>query len=107
MAVAATLLLLGVLASKASARFGIPALLLFLAIGMAAGSDGFGAIHFDDYELAEGVGIVALAIHPLLWRAQHRKGGDTAGCHLRGGPGDVRRPRHGDRRRRCRPIQNR
>lgn len=61
MAVAAALLLLGVLASKASARFGIPALLLFLAIGMVAGSDGFGAIDFDDYELAQAVGIVALA----------------------------------------------
>lgn len=61
MAVAAALLLLGVLASKASTRLGVPALLLFLGIGMLAGSDGIGGIRFDDFELAQTVGTVALA----------------------------------------------
>lgn len=39
---ASGLLLLCVIASKASGRLGVPALLLFLIIGMLAGSDGPG-----------------------------------------------------------------
>lgn len=58
----AFLLLLSVLASKISDRFGIPALLLFLAIGMLAGSDGPGGIYFDDAAIAQSVGIIALAL---------------------------------------------
>lgn len=61
MAAAAALVLVGVLASKLSARSGIPALLLFLAVGMLAGSDGPGGIAFDNFEVARSVGIVALA----------------------------------------------
>lgn len=58
----AVLLVLSVAASKFSDRFGVPALLLFLAIGMLAGSDGVGGIYFDDPALAQGVGLFALAI---------------------------------------------
>jgi cell volume regulation protein A len=61
MALAAVLVLVGVLASKLSARSGIPALLLFLAVGMLAGSDGPGGIEFDNFEMAQAVGVVALA----------------------------------------------
>ncbi len=61
MASGAVLVLVGVLASKLSARSGIPALLLFLALGMLAGSDGPGGIAFSDYEVAQAVGVVALA----------------------------------------------
>lgn len=57
----AILLVIAVLAAKISDRFGIPALLLFLVIGMAAGSDGPGGIVFDDAELASQVGTIALA----------------------------------------------
>jgi cell volume regulation protein A len=59
--VVALLLLAGVLAGKVSGRFGIPALLLFLVIGMLAGSDGPGGIAFDDADLTLQAGSVALA----------------------------------------------
>ena len=51
------LLLLGVLASKASARLGIPALLLFLLIGIFAGSEGPGGVKFDYPRLTQSVGV--------------------------------------------------
>ncbi len=53
-------LFLSILASKISMRLGIPALLLFLLIGMLAGSDGLGKIYFDDTKLAQDLGILAL-----------------------------------------------
>jgi len=58
---AAVLLLASVFASKAAGRFGVPALLLFLAVGMLAGSDGPGGLPFDNPGLAQALGIVALA----------------------------------------------
>lgn len=58
----ALLLLLSILASKISDRIGVPALLLFLAIGMLAGSDGLGGIYFDNAQIAQGVGVIALAV---------------------------------------------
>jgi cell volume regulation protein A len=59
---AAVLLLVSVLASRISDRFGVPALLLFLAVGMLAGSDGPGGIYFDDPSLAQSIGVVALVL---------------------------------------------
>ena len=54
------LLIASILSSKASARFGIPSLLIFLIIGMIAGSEGIGYIAFDNPRLAQYIGIVAL-----------------------------------------------
>ena len=59
--VASGLLLLGVVASRLSSRLGIPGLLVFLAVGMLAGSDGPGGIDFDNADLAQTLGVVALA----------------------------------------------
>ncbi len=60
--IVSVLLLTSILASKVSDRIGVPALLLFLAIGMLAGSDGFGGIYFDNALTAQGIGVVALAV---------------------------------------------
>lgn len=49
-----------ILAGKAGSRFGVPALLLFLGVGMLFGSDGLG-IHFDNIKLAQMIGTVALS----------------------------------------------
>ncbi|MBF0313089.1 MAG: potassium/proton antiporter [Oligoflexia bacterium] len=54
------LMIFSVLSSKLSGRYGLPSLVLFLAIGMLAGADGIGGIHFADYEMAKVVGIIAL-----------------------------------------------
>lgn len=56
----AVLMLISVVASKVSDKFAIPALLLFLAIGMLAGAEGVGGIHFANPWLAKSVGIIAL-----------------------------------------------
>jgi potassium/hydrogen antiporter len=58
--ISAVLLVLSVLASKASSWTGVPALLLFITIGMLAGSDGPGGIVFDQPELTQSIGVVAL-----------------------------------------------
>lgn len=54
------LLVFSILASKASGWLGIPALLLFLLVGMLAGSEGPGGIYFDNPWLAQATGTVAL-----------------------------------------------
>lgn len=80
--VVSVLLLVAVLASKASSRLGVPALLLFLLIGMLAGSEGPGGIPFDDARLTQALGVVALAfilfaggletdwasVSPVIWK---------------------------------------
>ena len=57
-------LLLGisVVFSRASQRIGVPIALLFILVGMLAGSEGLGRIHFEDYEFSFRVGVVALAL---------------------------------------------
>lgn len=54
------LLLASIIASKASGRRGVPALALFLVIGMLAGSDGPGGVYFNDPRLAQWLGVIAL-----------------------------------------------
>jgi potassium/hydrogen antiporter len=56
------LLLLGIASSKFSARLGMPVLVLFLGVGMLAGSEGIGGVAFEDYALANVLGSVALAL---------------------------------------------
>jgi len=65
---------MGVIASLLAVRIRLPALVVFLAIGMAIGSDGAGWLDFDDYELARLIGSIALAL--ILF-----EGGLAAGFH--------------------------
>lgn len=58
--VGSLLLFISIIVGKTSYKFGVPTLLLFLAIGMLAGSDGIGGIHFDNPEIAQFIGIVSL-----------------------------------------------
>jgi potassium/hydrogen antiporter len=76
------LLIASMVASKTSFKLGIPMLILFLGIGMLAGSEGIGKIYFDNPHLAQLLGITALnvilfsggmdtkweSIKPILWR---------------------------------------
>jgi cell volume regulation protein A len=57
-------LLLGVsvVVSRASQRIGVPIALLFILVGMLAGSEGLGRIDFEDYQFSFRVGVVALAL---------------------------------------------
>lgn len=80
--IASALLLLSIFASKISDRFGVPALLIFLGLGMFAGSEGIGGIYFNDPWLAKFIGIIALIfilfsggletkwtdVRPVLWQ---------------------------------------
>jgi potassium/hydrogen antiporter len=72
--VAAALLAAGIGASLLASRIRLPGLLLFLAVGMAIGSDGLGWIDFENYPLARTIGVVALAL--ILF-----EGGLSAGFH--------------------------
>jgi cell volume regulation protein A len=60
--VAGALLAAAIAASVAAARLRLPILLVFVAVGMAVGSDGTGWIHFSDYRIAGQVGSFALAL---------------------------------------------
>lgn len=55
------LFLMSIFAGKASSKFGVPALLLFLSVGMLSGTDGLG-IEFGDIHVAQTIGTIALCI---------------------------------------------
>ncbi len=56
------LLATAILFSRVSERVGVPVLLIFIIIGMLAGSEGVGGIVFEDYGFAFRVGTIALAL---------------------------------------------
>ena len=56
------LLGVSVVFSRASQRTGVPIALLFILVGMLAGSEGLGHIAFDDYHFAFRFGTIALAL---------------------------------------------
>lgn len=76
------LLFVSIVAGKTGYRLGVPTLILFLVIGMLAGTEGFGKIHFDEPSNAQFIGLVALnlilfsggldtrweSVKPVLWK---------------------------------------
>ncbi len=80
--VGSILLFISLFAGKTSYKVGIPVLILFLGIGMLAGSEGIGGIYFDNPKIAQFIGIIALnfilfsggfdtdwkAVRPILWQ---------------------------------------
>ena len=60
--VIAALVLLSILSSVLSFRFGAPLLLVFLLVGLLAGEDGPGQIQFSNAPLAYMIGSLALAV---------------------------------------------
>jgi potassium/hydrogen antiporter len=56
------LLIAGLLATVLAGRLRVPGLILFLGLGMAIGTDGFGWVDFSDYELARTIGVIALVL---------------------------------------------
>ena len=59
--IASVILFFSIFAGKAGFRFGLPALLLFLGVGMLFGSDGLG-IQFSNPNIAQFIGMLALSI---------------------------------------------
>lgn len=70
--IAGVLLAAGIAGALLADRVRVPGLLIFLALGMLAGSEGVGGIEFDDAELARTLGTIALVL--ILF-----EGGLTAG----------------------------
>jgi cell volume regulation protein A len=55
------LMMFSVVFSRAAERLGVPVVLLFMVLGMLAGSEGLG-LHFDDYSFAFRMGTIALVL---------------------------------------------
>ena len=70
--IAGLMLAAALIAAKAADRVRVPGLLLFLGLGMLAGSEGLGGVEFNDPELARTLGTIALIL--ILF-----EGGLTAG----------------------------
>lgn len=60
--VGAILLIFAIASSKFASRLGMPLVVLFIGVGLLAGSEGIGGIDFEDYSLSHAIGTVALAI---------------------------------------------
>lgn len=69
--VGSILLFVSIIVGKTGYRFGVPALLLFLVVGMLFGSDGLG-LQFHNAKEAQFIGMVAFKYHPVFGRYGHQ-----------------------------------
>jgi cell volume regulation protein A len=58
--IGSVLLGLSIVAGKTSYRLGVPTLILFVIVGMLAGSEGIGKINFNNPGVTRFIGIIAL-----------------------------------------------
>lgn len=58
--IGAILIIVSIVIAKLFHNIGIPTMLLFIGVGMLAGSEGIGGIYFNDPSLAQSIGIIAL-----------------------------------------------
>ena len=54
------LVIMAIMVTRLTKNYGVPALILFLGLGMLAGSDGPGGIEFDNAPLAQSIGTIGL-----------------------------------------------
>jgi len=80
--IGSVLLIISILAKRVSSRFSVPSLIIFLAVGMLAGSDGILKIEFENYKATQFIGVIALnfilfnggfstnwkSVKPILWQ---------------------------------------
>lgn len=81
--IGSALILFSIGIARVTDNLGVPVLVLFLGVGMLAGSEGPGGIDFDDAKLASSIGIIALifilfsggldthwpSVRPVVWKA--------------------------------------
>jgi cell volume regulation protein A len=53
--ITAILILISILLAKLTHNIGMPTMLLFIGVGILAGSEGLGGIYFDDAALAQSI----------------------------------------------------
>jgi cell volume regulation protein A len=58
--IGASLIILSIAIAKLFDNLGVPTLILFIGVGILAGSEGPGGIYFDDAGFAQSIGIIAL-----------------------------------------------
>lgn len=56
------ILLISVVVSKSSNKFGLPILIVFLGMGMLFGSEGMGLLNYENYELTHSISLVAICL---------------------------------------------
>lgn len=80
--VGSILLFISLFAGKTSSRFGVPVIILFILVGMLAGSEGIGGILFSNPKTTQFIGVIALCcilfsggldtdwghVRPVLWQ---------------------------------------
>lgn len=63
----AVVVIVCILATRLSSKFGVPTLLIFILLGMVFGSDGLFKISFDDFIISEQILYICINLYYVLW----------------------------------------